>query len=830
MGSQTRTDDDPSSLHDSFEAYPDLPRMPATVAVALLKDAAARAAYVRSELAAMKATQISLMSPGRDSPGGSPGTLSPNLQRFHTTTSYSSSPSTARTHHQSFSSTSSPHGPNAAPSHTYSNKPDEPKFQASQAYLPGSSHSKGSSQKGAATSRANTSNKQRLERKISSARYPPKEQSFEAQPRVTPETARARILQRMKNVNAAMDEICKKRSERSNTSLDSSNISHRAAHVRTTQQTSPAAASGSTHAAQKPVSMSGTKLLSPPHASSSPIPPAAVEVQVMETHVSLASLMQAGGGSAKPSAAPSSKRQAAPRQGSKPKPRAAVQPTAGTRSHPKPGRLAAGAPASGYAAKHSQRKPKKQPHRKNPRPTGKGSSPQDSGLGPWNNTKLDESVSVLLATVDKKIARDYENLSSRHQKRSSAISLPNGSTSASVRAESAKQPSVDASFDGLLSDASDRDQTRLLQPTWGHLVPNEGSMPPSPDPFYTCDPEELARQLYPDDSSASASQIPTPGVPSREPIPAGSPSMGQAAVSSSQRSTPTPQATESAFLGGFPVGSANSRHTRTSSKALFQMDGAGDPPIEDSMDPSARRDPATPDNSFASSPGGPSRVASPNLPPVDTPEIPFPEQSVGPLVLVSSLLGDSRSNLSIIALDEVVSEVARGTYMGKRKCSLSAMEPASSGSKSGGPSLMRRLSQNFSSSHNAHPGSLSSGSKRRVQLILDNRRALLAYKRGGFRGTIHGRVTSVQAAGGSWKSSDEITVVTDSYTFHLIPMSAREYYVWIMALNFSLHYLEGAPIDNTISAADIPLHPRFKTSTPVMVSSLAQWANTIDTP
>ena len=185
---------------------------------------------------------------------------------------------------------------------------------------------------------------------------------------------------------------------------------------------------------------------------------------------------------------------------------------------------------------------------------------------------------------------------------------------------------------------------------------------------------------------------------------------------------------------------------------------------------------------------------------------------------VSSILGDARAPLSTLSVDDVLREVAKGTRMGKRKELGGA--PASSSPKSS--SLARRISSNFSAK-----GSVSSvaagGSTRYLQLVLDRRSALLAYRRGPLMGTNHGYVVSVDARGGPWVPSSEISVKTDSFLFHLVPSNARDYCVWIMGLNIALHYVDGADPDLSSAAVDTPLHSRLRTAMPI--DSLSQWAS-----
>lgn len=118
------------------------------------------------------------------------------------------------------------------------------------------------------------------------------------------------------------------------------------------------------------------------------------------------------------------------------------------------------------------------------------------------------------------------------------------------------------------------------------------------------------------------------------------------------------------------------------------------------------------------------------------------------------------------------------------------------------------------------------GANRRMQLFVDGGMAVLAYRRGPFRRANHGMLQGARTRlTGSWEPGCAISVTTDTFTFHLIPSSARDFHLWVLALNAALHYTSGR-LDFGAAAMDVPLHSSMASAPLTMgVASLAQWAS-----
>lgn len=404
-----------------------------------------------------------------------------------------------------------------------------------------------------------------------------------------------------------------------------------------------------------------------------------------------------------------------------------------------------------------------------------------SSIGPWSS-KLDDSVTTLLATVDRKIAQDYEALAAVHRKREAGDGT-SSSTRGSMKhvaykADHPRNTSADCrTCQSTVSIESSAERQSLSNPSSSQL----------PDPFYTWDPERLALQLHPASSSShTSSLVPLPcaaGSFECSEVISPRPSCGNCWPPSSHAVVRNQELVEARDLSGYTY--------------LTSTDDIGD--ISHG---------ALDDTTCSSLPD---HIATTSC------NIHEQEHNVTEAqLLISNLLGDSAAQLSVLAVEDVILEVAKGVNMTKRK---DVAHSATSQVSVQSPTIVQKLLSSIFLLKRCESGKLSSGSVRQLQLLLDKNKALLAYSRGSLRGTNHGYILSAQTRGCNWYPSEEIKVVTDTFNFHLVPTSARDYYLWILGLNIALHYADGRYMDSSMSAVDVPWHERLQTTVPIIAKS-----------
>jgi len=644
-------------------------------------------------------------------------------------------------------------------------------------------------------------------------------------------------MKRMRNVNLALDEISKRRPHKllnSSSLVDSSNVLP--GKLNQQRRSADAMELQSWRSQQRgtaPTARRATSERGPAHSfdvTNAPGPSLRGKAQparrepastVIQSRVSIASLMKdrAALGAMPPQPDPRER----PRPAQHPKPKPARRKGRGDRQRAQlqagMSRRSAMQPGSGATVKRGKPAPKR---RLAQAVGGSGQSLQDKGLSPWDGVPMNESVSTLLATLDRKLTQDHA-LGPRQRTAKAQRNRPRDS-SPGLRAASAQ--SVAAGGSNGSWPAAERAAARGPD-----ACTKKQRAEAAAELLYTCSPEDLARRLYPDDASASSTH--QSAAHSR----AGSRTAEQLAHSdtppdsghNSQLVARSKSAPQQSFQQGSPSQPRDPGQPLADSghRAACISNAASDslrPALEtvDSDEELQMLDKRVGEALAGSNHGSNCQGGSAVCDPLRSHGSVDCSASESQL-LASSILGDHRGALSTLLLSEVIAEVAAGTVMDKRKDSLAESQRQPDRHGKGIGALLRRLAGSSRAPTGSRPVNLRPGSRRRVQLILDSGSAVIAYGRGAYRGTNHGYLQSVQAKGGSWQRGDEISATTSTFVFHLIPLAAREYYLWLLALNAALHYIDGLPLDRDATAVDLPLHRQLKTGMPIM--SLALWAS-----